>query len=182
MLLGLWPSTACTLLLFMCGNACTHTSRCTHSPCVLLDCLPFPFVGSLPSLSPSAILLAPHPLIWPALCSLILSFISIAYLVALLSIFFSSALLSLFLHFLPFFLCLSLNTSLLLLPLSMRASTGPPLWAAGQCGSETGCNYFTPPLTAIVGDGREEEQEKEKGTNTTQNMAKINPLINYSHN
>lgn len=95
--------------------------------------------------------------------------------------FFPSALLSLFLHFLPFFLCLSLNTSLLLLPISVRASTGPPLWAAGQCGSEAGCNYFTPPLTAIVGDGREEEQEKEKGTNTTQNMAKINPLINYSH-
>lgn len=161
------------------------TSRCTHSPCVLLDCLPLPFVGSLPSLSPSVILLAPHPLIWPALCSLALSFISSPHLVALLFIlFFSSTLPSLFPSFFPHFssVCLLIHLCCFFFFLFLRVSTGPPLWAAGQCWSEAGCNFLTPPLPAIVGDRREGEQETEKETNTTQIMAKINPLIVYSHN
>lgn len=77
-----------SLVAQTCMGMHAHTNRCTHSPCVLLDCLPLPFVGSLPSLSPSAILLAPYPFISPALFSLILSLISIPQSVSVRSVFF----------------------------------------------------------------------------------------------
>lgn len=37
------------------GTESTPIHRCTHSLCVLLECLPLPFIGSSPSSSPSAI-------------------------------------------------------------------------------------------------------------------------------
>lgn len=49
-----------------------------------------------------------------------------------------------------FFLSLFLYTCFIIHLLFLWSSTAPPHWAAGQCGSEAGCNYFTPPLTARV--------------------------------
>lgn len=136
---------------------CIHTHRCTHSPCVLLDCFPLPFVGSLPSLSPSAILLTHYLSILPALFSLVLSLIGISHSVTVLSIFlFLSDIISssLSLHF-SHTVSQYGSLLLLLLLLFLWPCAGLPCQAAGQCGSETGCNYFTPPLTAMVKGGGE---------------------------
>lgn len=51
------------------------------------------------------------------------------------------------------------------------ATTSPLCWASGQCESETGCNYFTPPLIAVATERRER-----KWVN-----CKINRLIIYSY-
>lgn len=56
-------------------------------------------------------------------------------------------------------------------------SSGSLCWADGQCRPETGCNYFTPTLTAVVKQGREI-----KGLNKKINRiirAKLNTLIHF---
>lgn len=149
MLLVVWPSTACTPLPCCCSNI-HDTHKCTHHVFYwivshfLLSEAYHPFLP-LPSCSP--------PPLSSCLPSSAVFCHSSASLTQSLNSQFFLPLLSLLPLFLPFF---PWSVSLYLFFLQLLLFFGPPHWAAGQCGSEAGCNYFTPPLTAIV---KEKESE-----------------------
>lgn len=154
MLLGLWPSTACTPLpqccSSMCGNACAHTqmhslTMCFTglSPTSFCRKLTLPFSLCHPARPLSSHLaypLLPRPVTRQhlSLCHSPLCFLSLLL-----------SLLPLFSAFSPF-LCLFVHNFFCIFLSFCGLPLATPYWAGGQCGSEAGCNYFTPPLTAIV--------------------------------
>lgn len=66
------------------------------------------------------------------------------------SMFFVSSAIASSSFFLLFSLCLFVHHFFCIFLSFCGLPLATPYWAGGQCGSEAGCNYFTPPLTAIV--------------------------------
>lgn len=140
----------------MCENGCTQTQMHSLTMC-FAGLSPTSFCRKLTL--PSSLCYPAHPLCFLLACLLLPRSVTHQHPSHGPSIFsFSSSVAS----SPPFSLfSLSLHVYFLLLHLLLLfllPSTGPLCWAAAQCGSETGCNYFTPPLTALVTKERENEK------------------------